>query len=284
MELAEGIPDDPYLYGKSGFGKAGCLAFQGKAQQARRTAELVLAYGHKNNNSRCLSLAYSVLGDNEYYNGNSRNALEIYEKSIASSPEPMYRYMSSTNMSAALIAEGRLDEAEKLLNRCEAFFSTNRGKFFTMEIKSFQALLLFRKSQFSKAFRHLKGIRTTWNQAKCFYPIALVEYTLGTIYLEMLHGNTKVPLSVVLRNLSFIVANAPFAYRRAKQSFERSYEVAKAHGIFGIHGRSALELGVLLKARNPERAGEYLHEALEVLRKTDLLDDIERAEREIKKQ
>jgi tetratricopeptide (TPR) repeat protein len=60
--------------------------------------------------------------------------------------------------------------------------------------------------------------------------------------------------------------------------FRRSLEIAKAHGIYGIHGRSALNLGLLHKKKKRYQAAkEYFVEAIAELEKTDLSDDLARA-------
>jgi len=141
--------------------------------------------------------------------------------------------------------------------------------------------LLFRKGRLSQAFRLSRDVRAEWLRTGFLTNIVNLEYTSGTIYRDMANKNVKVPIAVVFRNFAFVLTQVPFVFGRAMQAFERSYTIAKKHGIHSVHGRSALEMGILLRKRNPRKSLEYLREALEVLNRTDLSADIERAKREL---
>ena len=277
MELAASLSDDPYLYGKAGWGKASCLTWVGRMDQARRTAEQVREYGETTHSPRCLALAYIGLGQGELFNGSADRAVESFRKAEHASTEAFYAHVSRVFLAAALIEANNLGEAEGLLDAVEATCRRIGDLCGALVAKGYRVLLLSRRAQFSKAFRLLTGIRSTWKQKGACYVFCSVEYTTGTVFAEMLGGGAKVPAGVLLRNLPFLLANLPFARRRALRCFQSSLEVAREHGIDSLQGRSALQLGLLLRRRNRDRARAYLSEAVEALQRTELADEIAKA-------
>jgi class 3 adenylate cyclase/tetratricopeptide (TPR) repeat protein len=277
MELAAGFPDDPYLFGKSGYGKAYCLALAGQMAQARQTSELVRAYGERAHSPRCLMLAHTARGQGELVNGNPEEAVDWFRMAMDASPEPYYRSYSAVFLGAALVEANRLDEAEPILDSVEARMSSAGTRGTPSTARAYRALLLFRRGQLGRAFRQLQGIRSAWEQIGAYANCSL-DYTVGTVYARMLRGDAEVSPGVILRNLPFLVSQLPFAYRRALQYFERSLALAREHGMDPFQGRSALQIGLLLRRRNRDRARAYLSEAVEAFGRTDLGEETAKAE------
>jgi hypothetical protein len=74
----------------------------------------------------------------------------------------------------------------------------------------------------------------------------------------------------------------PFAQGRAIECFAKSLEIAGENGIFSMQGQSALRLGILHKMKNKlEPAKGYLSEAIAVLEKTDMEEDLAQARAEL---
>ena len=85
---------------------------------------------------------------------------------------------------------------------------------------------------------------------------------LGEIYLEMVLGDKRLPLRVLLRNLGFIAKAFPFARRRARRHLEEAVRRARDADLPGILARSLFDLGVLGKvSRRFDEARRCLEEA-----------------------
>jgi hypothetical protein len=79
-------------------------------------------------------------------------------------------------------------------------------------------------------------------------------------------GSAKI--SILARNLRFIVRNILVAGRKAEEYLKESIEVASQIGAIGILGQASLGLGLLFKTRGKtDEAGKYFLEAIEAFEK-----------------
>ena len=122
MKIAMEIPEDPYLFAKSGMGKVHCLTIRGNITEARRIAQVMLEFAEKRKNPRCLALAYSAFASSEFYFGNWNIAVEYFQKSSSVSIEPIYIQYPRIYLAFSLISLGRFKEAEDILDSCERYF------------------------------------------------------------------------------------------------------------------------------------------------------------------
>jgi tetratricopeptide (TPR) repeat protein len=98
-------------------------------------------------------------------------------------------------------------------------------------------------------------------ELRCSY--ALSEYILGKVYLEMALGEGKVSLSVMLKNLGFLLRELPFAARRAQAHFSLAIDAAQEILAKGILASAHLDLGKLHKAKGRiDQAREHISEAV----------------------
>jgi len=80
-------------------------------------------------------------------------------------------------------------------------------------------------------------------ESKIFY--CIFEQTLGKVYLKILQGAGPKSISVLVKNIGFLVKEAPFAYKRAEEHFNKVIKVAKEIGAKGMLGQAYLDLGFL---------------------------------------
>jgi hypothetical protein len=72
-------------------------------------------------------------------------------------------------------------------------------------------------------------------------------------------------MSIVLKNIGFLVKNVPFASKKASNYFNRAIESAKKFGAKGILGQAYLDLGILHKAQKRNNlAGKCISEAVHI--------------------
>ena len=99
--------------------------------------------------------------------------------------------------------------------------------------------------------------------------IAFWEHLLGSIYLQMLQGGEKPSLAFLVKNIGFLVKNAPRAERKAQAHFSDAIELAKKVGHKGVLGRSYLDLGTLHRVKKRfDKARDCFSKAIEVFEET----------------
>ena len=82
------------------------------------------------------------------------------------------------------------------------------------------------------------------------FGIATAEYTLANVYAQMAQGEEKPPLSVLAKNLGFILQNVPFAFKKAEAYFKKAIETAKKCQAQGLLAQSYYGLGQLYLSKN----------------------------------
>jgi tetratricopeptide (TPR) repeat protein len=80
----------------------------------------------------------------------------------------------------------------------------------------------------------------------------------------MLDSSEPISLFVILKNIGFLLKNAPFAAKKAEEHIKNSINIAKEIGAIGVLGQAYLSLGRLhnLKKRT-DPAKECISKAIE---------------------
>ena len=92
----------------------------------------------------------------------------------------------------------------------------------------------------------------------------MYECCLGNVYLQIVQGEGDLSLSIILKNIGFLIKNVPFASRKAAAHFNKAIEVAEEIGANGLMGQAYLGLGKLHKAKKrKDKARECLLKAVD---------------------
>jgi tetratricopeptide (TPR) repeat protein len=90
------------------------------------------------------------------------------------------------------------------------------------------------------------------------------DYTLGKTYALIATG-PKPGLSIMAKNIGFLMKNVPFASKKAVDHFNRAIEVSKKIGAKGPLGLAYLDLGMFYKSKKEsDQARECLTEAIKI--------------------
>jgi hypothetical protein len=93
------------------------------------------------------------------------------------------------------------------------------------------------------------------------------------------HGEGEKSLSLIARNIGFLVKNIPSAGRKAESYFGEAIKVAGKIGAKGILGQAYLDLGRLHRAKNRKaQATECFEKAVEALTACGAVTYLEQAE------
>ena len=100
------------------------------------------------------------------------------------------------------------------------------------------------------------------NQRRVWY--ALSEYILGELNSQIATGQ-KPSLSIIAKNLGFLVKNVPFASKKAEEHFNKAIELLKEIGAKGNLGLVYFSLGRLYKAsKRHEQAKQCIIQAINI--------------------
>ena len=105
------------------------------------------------------------------------------------------------------------------------------------------------------------------NQRRVQYAIS--EYILGEVNSQIATG-PKPSLSIMAKNIGFLVKNVPFATKKAEEHFNKAIELFKEIGAKGYLGQVYLSLGLLYKAsKRTDQARQCILEAIDIFQECE---------------
>jgi tetratricopeptide (TPR) repeat protein len=266
QEMARHIPSDQYLFFKSlgGIGFACC--YKGDKKRAIEAGSSILNYGRRHSSIRSMVMGHWIMGFSFLLDGDFTRAIECNEEAIKISGDPYYCQFPRVCLGISHALNGQFQEAEEPLQEVLSF-----GRKFGCENLETAAcaglgLVLLAKGHMSQGLKMTEEARNValQNRRKCWY--AMIEMVLGQVYLQIVDKSTPISLSVLAKNVGFLLRNVPSAAKKAEDHFNKAIETAKEIEAKGILGQGHLFLGLLFKAKG--RAGEArdcLSQAIQIL-------------------
>ena len=133
----------------------------------------------------------------------------------------------------------------------------------------FLAPILIAKGHMKQGTELLEKAQKTLirNQRRVQY--ALSEYILGEVNSQIATG-PKPSLSIMAKNIGFLVKNVPFATKKAEEHFNKAIELFKEIGAKGFLGQVYLSLGLLYKAsKRTDQARQCILEAINIFQECE---------------
>ena len=122
----------------------------------------------------------------------------------------------------------------------------------------FLAPILIAKGHMKQGTELLEKTQKTLirNQRRVLYAIS--EYILGEVNSQIATG-PKPSLSIMAKNIGFLVKNVPFAAKKAEEHFNKAIELLKEIGAKGFLGSSLPESGSAIQSEQENRPGQAMH-------------------------
>ena len=114
------------------------------------------------------------------------------------------------------------------------------------------------------------------------YRYAMARYSLGKVYAKLAGGESEKSLSLLAKNIGFLLKNVPVAAKKAESHYLRTIEVAREIGAKGTLGLACLDLGLLYKLKKKnEKAVEYISESVEIFQQCEAKAYLKQAKNEL---
>jgi tetratricopeptide (TPR) repeat protein len=125
------------------------------------------------------------------------------------------------------------------------------------------------KGHMQQGIKLMKNAQKTLigNQRRIQY--ALSEYILGEVNSQIATG-PKPSLSIMAKNIGFLVKSVPFASKKAEEHFIKAIELFQEMGAKGFLGQVYLSLGLLYQAnKRTDQARHSILEAIDIFKECD---------------
>jgi tetratricopeptide (TPR) repeat protein len=265
QDISRSFESDPYLYFKSLGGLGFAYWISGEAKKTIEVGKAIRDYGERHSNIRSLGIGYVVMGWGYANIGDFHKATECYESGIRVSADPFYSQGLRTGIGMSYLFANQLDKAETALEEVVNYSQKFGAGFIGAFASIYMGVLLIAKGRMSQGLAQLTEWQQTCleNQRRFLY--VFCEYALGKVYSQIAEGAGPVSLSIMAKNIGFLIKNVPFASKKAEKHFNRAIEVAKEIGMKGTMGMAYLDLGLLHKTKKrTEQARRCISEAIQL--------------------
>jgi class 3 adenylate cyclase/tetratricopeptide (TPR) repeat protein len=269
QKIAESFPSDQYLFFKSLAGLCYINYYKGDTDRVFEGAERLIEHGERNANSRSKAFGHWMQSFGHLITGNVKSAKKSSETAIEVALDPAYAQFPKSTLGLALFFGGQFEEAEKVFQSILNFTEKRGVGQITAITQEFLAPVLIAKGQMQAGIELMEAAQTALfgNQRRAQY--AMSEYILGEVNLQIATG-PKPSLSIMAKNIGFLVKNAPFATKKAEEHFHKSIELLKEIGARGYLGQAYLSLGLLYKAsKRTDQARQYFQEAINLFQECE---------------
>ena len=258
------LKSDQYLYFKSLAGIACAYYYKGERKKILEVGKSLLNYGQIHSNLRCMAFGHMAMAFSHLAAGSFSSAIDCFQRGIQISADPLHSMLLKLFLGYGYVLNDQFQEAEDTLQEVLTFSQNFGVDLIEISVHGILGLVLIVKGHLSRGLKMMEYAQRAFleNESKGLYVIS--EYMLGKVYLHIVQKETPISLSIVAKNIGFLVKNVPFASKKAEKHFKKAIEVAEAIGAKGWLGVAYLDLGLLHKAkRKKDKARECISTAIQ---------------------
>ncbi len=269
QRIAGEFPDDPYLYTKSKYGAHWTHWYRGEMPEALALAKEIQVYSEARSNIRGQVLAYVGIASIFNTRGTPAAAIPVALDGMRVAVDPFYSKIPLFPLATANLQIGQAAEAEKAIAGWGSYWRDTEMGFFGNFSELLRGGWLVLSGRLGEGMKTLEdSYRWSETHGAVFMRI-LSGGMLGQVYLEFAAGEQKPPLSVMLKNLPFLLKTLPTAAKKAEYHLGKTIVDAREIGAKNLLAQALLNLGKLHKAKKrPAQARECMEEAERIFEAT----------------
>ena len=269
QSIAELFPSDQYLFFKSLAGLCFIYYYTGDIPKMFKGAIRLLDYGERNANNRSKVFGHWVNGLGYWIAGDMKSSQANCKKAIDVALDPAYSQFPKMTLGMVYFLDNQFQEAENILQPTFDFCDKHGLGEFSVLCQAILAPISIAKGHMQHGTKLLKDAQKDFirNRRRGFY--ALTEYIFGEVNLQMAKG-PKPSLSVMAKNIGFLIKKAPFAMKKAEEHFKGAIEILEEMGVKGFLGPVYLSLGRLYKeSKRHDQARQCFLEAINIFQECE---------------
>ena len=221
----------------------------GRSGEARADLLRLLALSRETNDPRPRSMGLWAMAALHLYEGEFGEAVESADESLRVCLSPIDRFAARSYRDAAIVLMGRIDEAFQRARR-DIQTAQEHGLIFNMAVPTMViGVGTVLRGEMALGVRTIEDAVTRFTALGQEIIRATGDSFLGQVYLQMAIGGEKPPLSVMLRNIGFLLRTLPAAEKKARRCFESAAALHRSFDMPFPLAQNLYSLGLLDKAK-----------------------------------
>ena len=279
IEIERHFQFDHYLYYKTVGGLGYTYFYMGERQKTYEAGKAIVEFGQEHSNIRSMVMGHFLMGCSALLDGDYPSTIKYSQQALQISLDPFFSTFPKMILGQGYALTGQFQEALDTSQEILSFSRELGNEWLASFGNVVFGIVLITKGQMHEGLKMLEDelSASLENERRCFY--AMIEHTLGSVYLQIVKGEGDLSLSTIVKNIGFLLKNVPFAAKKAERHFGKAIEVAKEIGAKGILAQAYLDLGKLqqVKRRNHE-AKECFSKAIELFEQCQAKEILKHAE------
>jgi class 3 adenylate cyclase/tetratricopeptide (TPR) repeat protein len=270
QEISSLFESDQILFRFSMGGMGLAYYFRGDSKKVDGVGKILLDYGQRQSDIRSTVFGHLLVGMGNFIGGDFRSAIECLQRAIQVSVDPIYSNSARFMLGMSYVSTGQLQEAENTLEEVIRYSKDFGAEFLGTLSQGVLSIVSIAKGNLSQGVRIVEDTLSVFLENENKYRYVTTECFLGRVYSQIVQGAGPRRLSIIAKNVGFLIRNGPFASKKAEDHFNRAIEVAEEIGAKGLLGQGYLNLGLLHKAKGKtEQAKQNIAEAIQLFERCE---------------
>ena len=256
--------------------------FRGDCVETLEMGKRLLRYGQRRSDLRCMAMGHNCIGMSHYVAGSHSLAIQSYQNTIQISTDTLFTSAARLMLGMTYVADEQLSEAEGTFKEIMRESEDFGFEFLGTAARLFDGVIQISKGNLNKGVGIIEHTLEVFLESDSRYRYATASYTLGKVYARVAGGKSDKSLSLLAKNIGFLVKNIPLAGKKAESHYTRAIDAAREIGARGILGLACLELGLLHKLKKkPGKARQYISESIEIFQQCRAETYLKKAKNEL---
>lgn len=221
--------------------------FKGDCRQCHKLGDRLLAYGENAGDVNSISEGHLVHGMGCFAAGDYRGAIEKCRIAIDRSADPLYALNARFLMAYAHLSLSEVDPAEKTLDAIITFCEASGYEYIGTSADALSCVAAVVKGKIGFGVKAIARYASQYMTDGKYYHAQTFHYLLGNIYQRIAMREGDLDLSMVVRNLPFLVAHLPRAATHVERHLKTAIRIAGQINATGIKGQAFLDLARLYR-------------------------------------
>ena len=220
--------------------------FKGDSQKNLELGRILLEFGASQSDLRSTVVGYICMSYAHYATGDFSQALEWGQKAVELSNDPIFSVWPKLSLAIFFIQTEQFQEAGEILREIIPFCQHLGMDYIVTMAQALHGAVLITEGQFSRGLKLITEGSRVFNNNGRLLSLYFLEFILAELYFQMATRSRRLGFWPVVKNLGFMLKEAPFARRKAETYLAKVIQVGQEIGASGyMQSHAALNLELL---------------------------------------